>query len=33
MTRFWPVKPWRVAFLELRCLPASVFGPVLAWAF
>src|ERR1700733_10493106 len=28
MTTNWPVRPWRSAFRELRCLPAAVLGPV-----
>src|ERR1035437_2625182 len=31
MTTVWPVSPWRRAFMEERCLPASVWGPVECW--
>lgn len=27
-----PVKPWRRALREDRCLPAGVLGPVECWA-
>jgi hypothetical protein len=26
------VRPWRIAFCDERCLPASVRGPVECWA-
>ena len=29
----WPVGPWRKAFNDERCLPASVLGPVECCAF
>src|SRR5580693_7665917 len=28
MTTIWPVRPWRSAFKEERCLPSAVLGPV-----
>ena len=28
----WPVNPWRRAFIEERCLPWAVRGPVDFWA-
>src|ERR1700719_3739456 len=31
-TMVWPVRPWRKALREERCLPASVRGPVDFWA-
>src|SRR5580658_3936900 len=31
MTMIWPVRPWRSAFREERCLPSEVLGPVECW--
>src|SRR5580658_3411309 len=33
MTTIWPVRPWRRAFREERCLPSEVLGPVECCAF